>query len=118
MDNYSLEDYIKHGDTYFLSKLDESAGKTNYAQVIWKLIALQRSDWEQDNVDIPPEDYYPIYDFLCDMYYGKYVSEDMSAEEKKAIADELIHKAFYDAPENYKIDSDRFYEYLGLETGI
>ena len=117
MDNYSLEDYIKHGDTYFLSKLDEATGKTNYAQVIWKLIALQRSDWEQDNVDIPPEDYYPIYEFLCDMYYGKYVSEDMSAEEKKAVADELIHKAFYDAPENYKIDSDYFYEYLGLETG-
>jgi len=114
MDNYSLEDYIKHSDTYFLSKLDEFTGHTNYAQVIWKLIALQRSDWEQDNVDIPPEEYYPIYDLLCEMYYDKYITESMSAEEKKAVADELVHKAFYDAPENYKTAPDYFYEYLGL----
>ena len=116
MDNYTLEDYIKHRDTYFLSKLDEFTGNTNYAQVIWKLITLQRSDWEQDNVDIPAEEYYPIYDFLCEMYYGKYITDDMTADEKRAVADELVHKAFYDAPENYKTDPDYFYEYLGLET--
>ena len=115
MDNYALEDYIKHSDAYFLSKLDEYMGNTNYAQVIWKLITLQRSDWEQDNVDIPAEEYYPIYDFLCEMYYGKYISGTMTADEKKAVADELVHKAFFDAPENYKIDPDYFYEYLGLE---
>ncbi len=114
MDNYSLEDYVNHRDTYFLSKLDEFMGKTNYAQVIWKLIALQRSDWEQENMDIPIEEYYPIYDFLCEMYYDKYITEDMTDEEKRAVADELIKKAFYDAPEDYKIDEDYFYEYLGL----
>lgn len=114
MDNYNLEDYIKHRDTYFLSKLDEFTGNTNYAQVIWKLITLQRSDWEHDNIDIPPEEYYPIYDFLCELYYNKYVSDAMTDEEKKAVADELIKKAFFDAPENYKTDPDYFYEYLGL----
>ncbi len=116
MDNYTLDDYIKHRDTYFLRKLDEFTGKTNYAQVIWKLITLQRSDWEQEKMDIPAEEYYPIYDFLCEMYYNKYITEDMTGDEKKAVADELVHKAFYDAPENYKIDPDYFYEYLGLET--
>lgn len=114
MDNYSLEDYIKHRDTYFLSKLDEFMGKTNYAQAIWQLITLQRSDWEQENVDIPMEEYHLIYDFLCEMYYNKYITEGMTTEEKKAVADELIRKAFFDAPENYKIDPDYFYEYLGL----
>ena len=114
MDNYSLEDYVNHRDTYFLSKLDEYTGKTNYAQVIWKLIALQRSDWEQENMDIPMEEYYPIYEFLCEMYYDKYITDDMTDEEKQRVADELIKKAFYDAPEDYKIDEDYFYEYLGL----
>ena len=38
----------------------------------------------------------------------------MTDEEKRVVADELIYKAFYDAPENYKIDTDYFYEYLGL----
>ena len=114
MDNYVLEDYMRHRDTYFLSKLDEFTGNTNYAQVIWKLIALQRSDWESDNIDIPEEEYYAIYDFLCQMYYDKYLTDDMTDEEKRAIADELVHKAFYDAPEDYKIAPEYFYEYLGL----
>ena len=114
MDNYSLEDYVNHRDTYFLKKLDEFTGKTNYGQVIWKLIALQRSDWEQESVDIPIEEYYPIYDFLCEMYYEKYITEDMTDEEKRTVADELIKKAFYDAPDDYKIDENYFYEYLGL----
>ena len=65
-------------------------------------------------MDIPIEEYYPIYDFLCEMYYDKYITEDMTDEEKRAVADELIKKAFYDAPEDYKIDEDYFYEYLGL----
>lgn len=115
MDNYALEDYVNHGDTYFLSKLDEFTGYTNYAQVIWKLITLQRSDWEDTNIDIPAEDYYAIYDFLCKMYYDKYITDDMSAQEKRAIADELVHKAFYDAPTDYKISPEYFYTYLGLE---
>lgn len=114
MDNYCLEDYIRHPDTYFLSRLDEFTGNTNYAQVIWKLIALQRSDWEDDRVDIPPEEYHPIYEYLCRMYYGKYVTGSMTDAEKRAVADELVHKAFYDAPENYKINPGYFYEYLGL----
>ena len=114
MDNYQLEDYFNHRDTYFLSKLDEFTGNTNYGQVIWKLIALQRSDWEDDNIDIPAAEYYAIYDFLCDMYYDKYITDDMTDEEKRAIADELVYKAFYDAPENYKTAPEYFYEYLGL----
>lgn len=115
MDNYSPEDYIRHRDSYFLRKLDEFTGRTNYAQVIWKLITLQRSDWEQENMDIPAEEYHPIYDFLCELYYGKYISEGMSDGEKRAVADELVRKAFYDAPENYKTNPDYFYEYLGLQ---
>lgn len=112
MDNYSIEDYMSHGDTFFLSKLDEYTGRTNYAQVMWKLITLQRSDWEKDNIDIPSEEYYPIYDYLCEMYYEKYLSENMTEDEMLKVADELVYKAFYDAPEGYKIDSDYFYEYL------
>ena len=114
MDNYQLEDYFNHRDTYFLSKLDEFTGNTNYGQVIWKLITLQRSDWEDDKIDIPAEDYFPIYDFLCEMYYDKYIADGMTDEEKRVIADELVYKAFYDAPANYKIAPEYFYEYLGL----
>lgn len=112
MDNYSLSDYMNHSDLYFLKMADEATGYTNYSQVIWKLITLQRSDWERTTIDIPAEEYRPIYDYLCDMYYGKYIRPGMSYDGMKSIADELVYRAFYDAPDGYKTDPDYFYEYL------
>lgn len=112
MDNYGLSDYFNHSELYFLSKLDEYTGYTNYAQVIWKLITLQRSDWEDDKIDIPAEEYHAIYEYLCEMYYGKYITADMNEQERNAVAAELVDKAFFDAPENYKIDEQFFYDYL------
>ncbi len=112
MDNYELSDYMNHGDTYFYRKLDEASGHTNYAKVLWKLIALQRSDWEDDKIDIDQAEYYPIYDFLCDIYYSKYLTPEMTDEEARQVADDLVDKAFYDAPEGYKICEQRFYDNL------
>jgi len=112
MDNYELTDYMNHSDNYFLSCLDQYMGDTNYSTVIWKLIALQREDYANDKIDIPAEDYTPIYDYLCEMYYEKYITEDMTNEQMRKIADELVTKAFYDVPKNYKEDKDYFYEYL------
>ena len=110
MDNYTISDYFHHGDTWFYAKLDEAAGYTNYARTIWKLINLQRSDWNSDTIDIAEKEYEPIYDFLCRLYYGKYGTEDMTEEDAIALADELAERAFYDAPEGYKLNTDRFYE--------
>lgn len=112
MDNYDLSDYMNHGDTYFYRKLDETAGYTNYAKVLWQLITLQRSDWENDRIDIDETEYYPIYDFLCELYYDRYLQPDMTPEEARQVADELVCKAFYDAPEGYKICEERFYDDL------
>ena len=112
IDNYSLTDYVNHGDTYFLQKLDEATGYTNYADVMWKLICVQRSDYQDDSLNLSADKYYPIYDYLCDMYYGKYITPGMTHEQCLAVADELVEKAFFDAPEEYNIDKDYFYTYL------
>lgn len=110
MDNYNLSDYMNYSDAFFLKKLDESTGYTNYAGVMWKLITLQRHDWESDKIDIPEKEYAPIIDYLCEMYYKKYITADMSADEAKKVADELVYKASYDAPEGFKIDTQRYYD--------
>lgn len=112
MDNYTLSDYMNHGSSYFLRKLDEATGYTNYSTVIWKLIGLQRSDWNHDDIDVPAESYEPIYDYLCEMYYKKYVTADMTDEQAKAVADELVDKAFFDSPEDYKTETQPFYDNL------
>lgn len=112
MDNYEILDYMRYGDTYFYRMLDESSGYTNYSSTIWKLITLQREDWQSEKIDLPSEEYDPIYDFLCELYYKKYITSDMTEKEMIAVADELVEKAFYDAPEDYKVNKERFYDNL------
>lgn len=112
MDNYALSDYMNHSSAYFLRRLDETAGDTNYASVIWKLIALQRSDWREKDIDLPAETYVPIYNYLCALYYPGRVTADMTDEEARAVADELVDKAFYDSPEDYKTETQPFYDNL------
>lgn len=80
--------------------------------MLWQLITLQRSDWENDRIDIDETEYYPIYDFLCALYYDRYLQPDMTPEEARQVADELVYKAFFDAPEGYKINEQRFYDNL------
>lgn len=112
MDNYEVEDYFRHSESWFYDKLDEATGYTNYGRVIWKLISLQRNDWKSEKIEIPPEEYYPIYDYLCDLYFAKYITDDMTEEERNAVADGLVEKAFYDAPEGYIYTPERIYENL------
>lgn len=115
MDNYTLSDYINHSQSYFLSKLDEASGCTNYAGALWDLIDLQREDYldmrdnDPQRIQIPQEEYNPIYDFLCDMYYAKYITPEMTAEERTEVADRLVDTVTYDVPEGYDIPTEYFH---------
>ena len=56
--------------------------------------------------------YYPIYDYISNMYLGKHLKAGMSQEEARGIMDEMLEKLLFDVPEEYHIDRDHFYEYL------
>lgn len=115
MDNYTLSDYINHSQSYFLSKLDEASGHTNYAAALWDLIELQREDYldmrdnDPQRIQIPQEEYEPIYDLLCDMYYAKYITPDMTTEERTAVADRLVDLVTFDVSEGYAIPAQYFH---------
>ncbi len=115
MDNYTLSDYINHSQSYFLSKLDEASGHTNYAAALWDLIELQREDYldmrdnDPQRIQIPQEEYDPIYDLLCDMYYAKYITPNMTAQERTEVADRLVDIVTYDVSEGYEIPAQYFH---------
>ena len=112
LDNYSLSDYINHSLSYYASKLDEHNGHNIYDKCILTLIDTQYKDYHSDLIEIEQEEYYPIYDYIADMYYRKYIDEDMSYNEAKSVADDLIERITYDVPLEYNIDTNRFYDYL------
>lgn len=79
------------------------------------LIELQREDYldmrdnDPQRIQIPQEECYPIYDLLCDMYYAKYITPNMTAEEITSVADRLVDIVTYDVPEGYDIPAEYFH---------
>lgn len=123
MDNYTLEDYVNHSVSYYASKLDEFNQDDNYATTILELIQAQYTDYHNDSISVSQEEYYPIYDYVADMYFRKNINSNMSYSDAVNVADQLITKIMYDVPEDYNIDINHFYEYLdsyceklGIET--
>ncbi len=109
-DNYNLADYVNHSQSYFVQKLDENnEGK---ATVILDLMEMQYNDYYSPEIEVDQSEYYPIYDYLCDMYFKKYISSDFTYEEAYNIAGELLDKVTYNVPIDYNIDYSRFYDNL------
>lgn len=108
MDNYKLDDYVQHSLSYFAKALDDFNGNENYATCILELIQMQYKDYHSDSLTLEQRSYYPIYDYLCDMYFNKYITEGMSLEEAREIYNRLIEKVTYQVPYEYNIDLNRF----------
>ena len=92
MNNYSLSDYINHSLSYFASKLDEENGHTNYAKGLLELIETQYKDFHNDSISVEQTEYYPIYDYIANMYFKKYINADMTYSEAEEVVKNLIEK--------------------------
>lgn len=112
MDNYKLDDYVQHSLSYYANKLDECNGDENYATVILELIQMQYDDFHSTSINLEQSEYYPIYDYVSDMYYNKYLTSDMSYDDAVKLTDDLVSKILYDVPEDYNIDVSHFYSHL------
>jgi len=109
MNNYDLSDYINHSQSYFAKKLDECNGNDNYSTVILDLIQMQYDDYYSEEIEVAQEEYYPIYDYISNMYFNKYITHDMSYQDAYDVACQLVIQIINGVPENYNIDISRFY---------
>lgn len=108
MNNYDLEDYIKHSLSYFAKKLDEFNNDQNYATTILELIQLQYKDFHSDSIALEQSAYYPIYDYISNMYFKTHITKEMTSDEAMTVYNQLVDKVTYDVPEEYNIDINRF----------
>lgn len=123
MDNYKNSDYINHSQGYFIAKLDEYMGTQGYAGVMIELLQAQFNDFHDDNIKAEQSEYYPLYDFVSDVFYKDRLHSGMSYDEALAVKDELVSRIMFDVPEEYEIDVNHFDEHfneycanLGIEV--
>ena len=75
------------------------------------LIEAQYNDFHSSDIHRDQSVYYPIYDFLTGLYLDHYASEDLTAEEREALVNELVERVMYDVPEEYEIDVEEFFRF-------
>ena len=110
-DNYSLDDYFNHSLSYFENALNKYNGSED-AAVILELIQTQFKDYHSTMINVSKEEYYPIYEYVCDMYYKSNISPYMRRDEMIEVADSLYRKVSRYVPNDYKIEKKLFYDYL------
>jgi hypothetical protein len=111
MDNYTYQDYIEHNITYFQDKLNEH-NQNDLAIEMLHLMNLQYKDYHDNKIDVPQEQYYPLYDYIAKMYYDANIHEGMSRAEIEKIRDNFIYKLTYDVPAEYNVDIEHLHEYF------
>ena len=112
MDNYDLSDYVNHSLSYYAQQLDEFNGDDNYATTILSLIEAQYNDFHSYRTHAEQSEFYPIYDYISNMYFKTHINPSMSYEKAKQLTDQLIERITYDVPDEYNIDTNRFYDNL------
>ena len=111
MDNYNLSDYINHSQSYFIMKLNEFL-KEDRANAMIELMQVQYDEFHDENIEIDPNSYYPLFEFISDVYYKNRIVSGMDYNEAQAIKNELLDIILFDVPKEYNIDVNHIEEYF------
>ncbi len=108
MDNYEIgSDYINHSQSYFIKKLNEYSGQESAADII-RLLQAQYDDFHDDSFKREQQEYYPLYDFVADVFYKSRITPNTPLAEAETVCEELIRRVTFDVPEEYELDVDHF----------
>lgn len=111
--DYDLTNYVNKPLSDFPDSLNEfNKDEKGTAEEILELINIQYYDYSNDSIIIDNNEYNRIIDYLCKMYYKKYIDENTSYEEAKKIAKSLENKIIFNVPDNYNINTRRIYTNL------
>lgn len=111
MDNYEISDYINHSQSYFIKKLAEYSGQETAADMI-RLLQAQYEDFHDDSYKREQQEYYPLYDFVSDVFYKSRITPNTSLGEAETVYEELIRRVTFDVPEEYELDVEHFREHF------
>lgn len=111
MTNYTLQDFVEHNVTYFIQKLNEANGNEDGIRMLG-LLDLQYKDYHDDEIKVDQSQFYPLYDYIADMFYNRFITSSMNYDQSKRVHDMFVLRLTYDVPEEYEIDVDHLNEHF------
>ncbi len=109
--SYGLDDYVNHSLSYYASKLNEYNNDDRAVEMI-ELMTMQYNAYYGGEITVSQDQLQPLYEYISNMYFKKYINYGMSYDDAKRVADSLVEKVMYDVPKEYNIDTNVFYENL------
>lgn len=91
LDDYDLNDFFAHSSQWLTRKLDQKLG-TQGGQLFLELMQLEDDDLSDGDADAPATSLDPLYDRLCDLYFGGRIGEGTTYQQAQEVADELGSK--------------------------
>ena len=89
---YTYEDFFNHGANYLIYKMDEFMGDEQYAYQIVAMIDAQMTLRYSPHIEVDFHEFQPVYEYLAEMYFKKYITSDMSYQE----AEEIFNNFYYE----------------------
>lgn len=109
LDDYSLEDYVEHSESWFACKLDQQNGDGRAVEIL-DLMQRQYEAYHSDEGIVRPSEFKPIYEYLGEMYFEKHAHPGMSVHEQAAMVMDLADRVTHLIPDEYGIEPIWFTE--------
>ena len=108
--DYDFTDYVNKSLSDFPRQLNEYNGdEEGDAEEILELISLQYQSYQYNDLEVEKDQFNPIIDYLCKMYFNKYILPDMGYDEAYIVASELENKLTVYTSSSYPLNTDRIY---------
>lgn len=106
INDYKLQDIVEKDITYFISKIPSN----DISEVVkmFELLNVQYQDFYDDRIKVEQPEFYPLYDFMTDVYFSTHLNINMSYDECLEVYEYFIYSLTFDVPDEYDIDVDYF----------
>ena len=113
--DYDFTDYVNKPLSDFPKQLNEYNGdEEGRAEEILELIKVQFDAYHSSEIEIDESEFDPIIDYLCEMYFKKYIYDGMSYDDAYEVASNLESKISMNVVGGYHVNYSRIYENLDI----
>mgnify|MGYP003289291379 CR=1 FL=1 len=125
---YDGGDFFNHGVNYLIDEMDNFMGDDDYAYQVVAMIDAQAILRYEPYMNVDFRDFRPVYEYVAEMYFTKYITEGMSYDEACVVFDNFydnISHYFENMNRPYQVDEDTFrptfdsyLEEIGISKGL
>ena len=111
--DYDFTDYVNKPLSNFPEKLNEYNGdEDGRAEEILELIKVQFDAYHSSEIEIDESEFDPIIDYLCEIYFKKYIYDGISYDDAYNVASSLEDKICLNVIGDYHVNYSKIYENL------